>query len=105
MDAEAKGYEEHPTLHDADFQFISSLRAICDEWRQQSRLKTPVRIHRLDLQVEDGLLGSDALSPCRKNGRLFATKWQLFDVVESKFGRQILGLGEHNCTAPIVDAG
>lgn len=36
-EAEAKAYEEHPRLHDGDFQIISSLRAKCDEWRQQSR--------------------------------------------------------------------
>ena len=34
-DTEAKVYEEHPSLHDADFQFISSLRAKSDEWRRQ----------------------------------------------------------------------
>ena len=34
-DTEAKAYEEHPSLHDADFQFISSLRAKRNEWREQ----------------------------------------------------------------------
>jgi hypothetical protein len=36
-ETEAKAYEEDPSLHDGDFQFISSLRAKCDEWRQQLR--------------------------------------------------------------------
>jgi hypothetical protein len=36
-ETEARAYEEHPGLHDGDFQFISSLRAKCDEWRQQLR--------------------------------------------------------------------
>ena len=36
-ETEAKAYEEHPSLHDGDFQFISSLRAKGDEWRQQLR--------------------------------------------------------------------
>ena len=36
-ETEANAYEEHPGLRDADFQFISSLRAKCDEWRQQLR--------------------------------------------------------------------
>ena len=36
-ETEAKAYEEHPSLHDGDFQFISSLRAKGDEWREQLR--------------------------------------------------------------------
>lgn len=34
-ETEAKVYEEHPSLHDGDFQFISSLRAKRNEWREQ----------------------------------------------------------------------
>jgi hypothetical protein len=36
-ETEARAYEEHPGLHDGDFQYISSLRAKRDEWRQQLR--------------------------------------------------------------------
>ena len=36
-ETEARVYEEHPGLHDGDFQFISSLRAKSDEWRHQLR--------------------------------------------------------------------
>jgi hypothetical protein len=34
-ESEAKVYEEHPGLRDSDFQFISSLRAKRNEWREQ----------------------------------------------------------------------
>jgi len=34
-ETEAKVYEEHPSLHDSDSQFISSLRAKRNEWREQ----------------------------------------------------------------------
>jgi hypothetical protein len=40
-EAEAKVYEEHARLADRDFQFISSLRAKSNEWRQQlQRMET-----------------------------------------------------------------
>jgi len=32
---EARVYEEHPSLHDGDYQYISSLRAKRNEWREQ----------------------------------------------------------------------
>ena len=34
-ETEAKAYEEHPSVHDGDFQIISSLRARSHEWREQ----------------------------------------------------------------------
>jgi len=40
-ETEAKAYEEHPSLHDGDYQFISSLRAKRNEWREQvQRMET-----------------------------------------------------------------
>lgn len=36
-EAEAKVYEEHANLRDIDCQFISSLRAKRNEWREQLR--------------------------------------------------------------------
>ena len=34
-ETEAKTYVEHPNLHDGDCQFISSLQAKHNEWREQ----------------------------------------------------------------------
>jgi hypothetical protein len=34
-ETEAQVYEGHPNLQDGDYQFISSLRARRDEWREQ----------------------------------------------------------------------
>lgn len=40
-ETEAKAYEEHPNLHEHDHQFISSLRAKRNEWREQlQRMET-----------------------------------------------------------------
>ena len=40
-ETEVKAYEEHPSLHDGDHQFISSLRAKRNEWREQlQRMET-----------------------------------------------------------------
>jgi len=37
LEAEAKLYEEDPSLHDGDHQFIGSLRQQCHEWREKLR--------------------------------------------------------------------
>ena len=71
-EAEAKAYEEHPGLHDADFNSSAlSVPNAMNGANNRVEWKTPIRIHGLDLQVEDALLSSGALIPGRKSSMNF----------------------------------